>query len=107
MAKSEIFTLAHKLAKQINLTGSYSIRLSMALKAAYRIAELGDKMNKATHVQFYMDGTFSLSSGTTAFHGWETLINGFFLDSVIDFQETESQRFTRLAIERYNKSKAA
>ena len=104
--KSEIFKLAHKIAKQLKMQGNYSVKFAFGLKAAYQIAKLYNKIDSETTIEFHTNGDAKLYSGVNSF-GWETRIESMFLSSIMTFGETESQRFTRLAVEKYNKSKAA
>ncbi len=113
MKNSEIFTLAHKTAKELTIEASYAFKLSFALRFAHKAAKLEPKLDAATVVTFWSNQEIHISSGVCSIDNVAKTSSGLVevetinVSSVIHFSETESQKFTRLAIEKYNNLKAA
>ena len=113
MTNSQLFTAAHKLAKNIEIESKYSVKLSIALKVMHKINKIESKIDIATTVTVWDNLEVSITSGVCSINNVkmrEQGLNILSFNNATDFmtcEETESERFTRLAVERFVNTKAA
>jgi len=105
MKLKNIMTLAHKIAKELNLVGSYTVKMKIALKTAHEIAKAKGRLTATTHVEI-CDNHTNISDSYNALANKKGFFQGFFLGNVMDFEETQGQKFTRLALENFRNNAA-
>lgn len=108
MTNSEIFKAAHKIAGTLRIEGSYAVRLNFGLVLAHKLNKLGSKIESNAHITFWSNFEVKISDSLNAISNNKmkakglTLIDSMFSDSIIYYKETESQKFTRLAVVKFN-----
>ena len=105
MTLQEITKLADKIAKELNIVASYDVKMKIALRAAQEIAKAEGNITANCHIEI-CENHINISDGHDSLSNKEGYIQGFFLGSVMKFKETQGEKFTRLALEKFRNNAA-
>lgn len=105
MKNSQLMTTSHEIARNLHIEGSYSLRLSIAMKIAHQLNKLSNRISDnlgGYHVNINTDASIGISISPESI-GNVSAFSQFVYNLTNAFQvETESEKFTRLAVAKWN-----